>query len=103
MSNKLNIVETVISTGFFKEITETLNAVKRLFTIYVPNDKVIPKVTTHTLDNLLKPINKKQFKAALTSYIFSGKLLKEVFLKPAIANDVNTKSKFNADRRNRTK
>jgi transforming growth factor-beta-induced protein len=78
-----DIVDTAVAAGNFKTLAAALEAaglVKTLkgrgpFTVYAPTDEAFAKLPKGTVENLLKPENKKQLVAVLTYHVTAGKKL----------------------------
>jgi transforming growth factor-beta-induced protein len=79
----LDIVDTAIAAGNFKTLAAALTAaglVRTLkgrgpFTVFAPTDEAFAKLPAGTVENLLKPENKKQLIAVLTYHVTAGKRL----------------------------
>jgi len=78
-----DIVETAVSAGSFKTLVAAAQAaglVETLkgagpFTVFAPNDEAFAKLPAGTVDNLLKPENKKSLVAILTYHVVPGKVM----------------------------
>ncbi len=78
-----DIVETAVSAGSFKTLVAAAQAaglVETLkgpgpFTVFAPTDEAFAKLPAGTVDNLLKPENKKSLVAILTYHVVPGKVL----------------------------
>ncbi len=76
-----NIVDTAVDAGDFKtlasalkaaDLTETLKG-KGPFTVFAPTDEAFKKLPKGTLEDLLKPENKKKLADLLTYHVVPGK------------------------------
>jgi len=78
-----DIVETAVSAGSFKTLVAAAQAaglVETLkgagpFTVFAPTDEAFSKLPAGTVDNLLKPENKKSLVAILTYHVVPGKVM----------------------------
>jgi uncharacterized surface protein with fasciclin (FAS1) repeats len=78
-----DIVDTASAAGSFKTLVTAVKAAglvdtlkgKGPFTIFAPTDEAFAKLPNGTLDNLLKPENKKQLVAILTYHVVPGKVM----------------------------
>jgi uncharacterized surface protein with fasciclin (FAS1) repeats len=77
------IVGVAVGAGQFKTLVaalkaaglvETLNG-KGPFTVFAPTDEAFAKLPAGTVDNLLKPENKKKLVAILTYHVLAGKVM----------------------------
>ena len=76
-----DIVDTASAAGSFKTLVTAVKAAglvdtlkgKGPFTVFAPTDEAFAKLPNGTLDNLLKPENKKQLVAILTYHVVPGK------------------------------
>jgi transforming growth factor-beta-induced protein len=83
LSATADIIETAVGAGNFKTLAAALEAaglVKTLkgrgpFTVYAPTDEAFAKLPAGTVENLLKPENKKQLVDILTYHVTAGKRL----------------------------
>jgi uncharacterized surface protein with fasciclin (FAS1) repeats len=81
--DKTDIVQTAISNGSFKTLVAAVKAaglVETLkgsgpFTVFAPTDEAFAKLPGGTVENLLKPENKKQLVAILTYHVVPGKVM----------------------------
>ena len=77
-----DIVQTAVSAGSFKTLVAAVQAaglVETLkgdgpFTVFAPTDEAFAKLPKGTVENLLKPENKKTLQAILTYHVVSGKV-----------------------------
>lgn len=80
---KTDIVDTAIAAGNFTTLVATVQAAGLVdtlkspgpFTVFAPTDDAFAKLPAGTVDNLLKPENKKQLQAVLTYHVLSGKVM----------------------------
>ena len=78
-----DIVDTASAAGSFKTLVTAVKAAglvdtlkgKGPFTVFAPTDEAFAKLPNGTLDNLLKPENKKQLVAILTYHVVAGKVM----------------------------
>ena len=78
-----DIVDTAVSTGQFKTLAAALGAadlVKTLkgkgpFTVFAPTDEAFAKLPKGTVEELLKPENRKKLTEILTYHVVSGRVL----------------------------
>lgn len=78
-----DIVETAVSAGSFKTLVAAAQAaglVETLkgtgpFTVFAPTDEAFAKLPAGTVENLLKPENKKSLVAILTYHVVPGKVM----------------------------
>ena len=78
-----DIVDTASAAGSFKTLITAVKAAslvdtlkgKGPFTVFAPTDEAFAKLPNGTLDNLLKPENKKQLVAILTYHVVPGKVM----------------------------
>jgi uncharacterized surface protein with fasciclin (FAS1) repeats len=76
-----DIVQTAIGNGSFKTLVAAVKAAGLVdtlkgsgpFTVFAPTDDAFAKLPSGTLENLLKPENKKQLVAILTYHVVPGK------------------------------
>lgn len=81
----VDIVETAIEAGNFKTLVAALKAadlVKTLqgkgpFTVFAPSDEAFAKLPKGTLEDLLKPENKKKLAGILTYHVAAKEILAE--------------------------
>jgi uncharacterized surface protein with fasciclin (FAS1) repeats len=92
-----DIVDTAVAAGSFKTLAAALTAADLVgvlkgegpFTVFAPTDEAFAKLPAGTLENLLKPENKKQLAAILTYHVVSGKVMSGDLLKLNSAKTVN--------------
>ncbi len=65
-------LKTLVTALKAADLVETLKA-KGPFTVFAPTDEAFKKLPAGTLDNLLKPENKKQLASLLTYHVVPGK------------------------------
>ena len=78
-----DIVDTASAAGSFKTLVTAVKAARLVdtlkgkgpFTVFAPTDEAFAKLPNGTLDNLLKPENKKQLVAILTYHVVPGKVM----------------------------
>ena len=78
-----DLVDTAIAAGSFKTLVTAVKAAglvetlkgKGPFTVFAPTDEAFAKLPAGTVENLLKPENKKQLVAILTYHVVSGKVM----------------------------
>ena len=78
-----DIVDTASAAGSFKTLVAAVKAAglvdtlkgKGPFTVFAPTDEAFAKLPNGTLDNLLKPENKKQLVAILTYHVVPAKVM----------------------------
>ena len=78
-----DIVDTAVSNGSFKTLVTALKAAGLVdtlkgagpFTVFAPTDDAFAKLPAGTVDNLLKPENKKQLVSILTYHVVPGKVM----------------------------
>ena len=82
-SSELNdVVETAVAAGQFKTLAAALEAAGLIdalkgngpFTVFAPTDAAFAKVPQQTLNDLLRPENKKRLAAILTYHVVPGKV-----------------------------
>src|SRR3974390_3211364 len=92
-----DIVQTAINNGSFKTLVAAVKAaglVETLkgsgpFTVFAPTDEAFAKLPGGTVENLLKPENKKQLVAILTYHVVPGKVMsKDIVGKKTMAKSV---------------
>jgi len=80
---KMDIVDTAAGAGNFKtlvaavkaaDLTETLKG-PGPFTVFAPTDEAFAKLPAGTLDDLMKPENKKKLAGILTYHVVPGKVM----------------------------
>jgi uncharacterized surface protein with fasciclin (FAS1) repeats len=92
----VDIVETAKSAGTFKTLVAALDAAGKTellkeagpFTVFAPTDEAFAKLPKGTVENLLKPENKKKLANLLTYHIVKGKVM-AADIKPMMAKTVN--------------
>jgi uncharacterized surface protein with fasciclin (FAS1) repeats len=96
-ADKTDIVQTAINNGSFKTLVAAVKAaglVETLkgsgpFTVFAPTDEAFAKLPGGTVENLLKPENKKQLVAILTYHVVPGKVMsKDIVGKKTMAKSV---------------
>ena len=92
-----DIVDTAVGAGDFKTLAIALKAAdlietlkgKGPFTVFAPTDEAFAKLPAGTLEELLKPENKKKLTGILTYHVVSGKVLAAVVVKLTKAKTVH--------------
>ena len=78
-----DIVDTAVAAGNFKTLAAALKAAdliptlkgKGPFTVFAPTDKAFGKLPKGTVEELLKPENKKKLAAVLTYHVVPGRVM----------------------------
>jgi uncharacterized surface protein with fasciclin (FAS1) repeats len=78
-----DIIVTAKSAGTFKTLIAALDAADKTkilqeegpYTVFAPNDEAFAKLPAGTLDDLLKPENKKKLGKILTYHVLKGKVM----------------------------
>src|SRR5271165_1974743 len=78
-----DIVDTAAAAGSFKTLVAAVKAAGLVdtlkgagpFTVFAPTDDAFAKLPAGTVDNLLKPKNKKQLVSILTYHVVPGKVM----------------------------
>ena len=92
-----DIVQTAINNGSFKTLVAAVKAAGLVdtlkspgpFTVFAPTDDAFAQLPSGTLENLLKPENKKQLVAILTYHVVPGKVMsKDIAGKKTTAKSV---------------
>ncbi|MBC7953048.1 MAG: fasciclin domain-containing protein [Rhodospirillaceae bacterium] len=92
-----DIVDTASSAGSFNTLVTAIKAAGLVdtlkgpgpFTVFAPTDDAFAKLPAGTLDNLLKPENKKQLTSILTYHVVPGKVMsKDIAGKRTMAKTV---------------
>ncbi|HBW57384.1 MAG TPA: fasciclin [Oscillatoriales bacterium UBA8482] len=82
-TTSLDILDTIVSAGEFRILTQALQAADLVdtikgagpFTLFAPTDKAFSELPPGVLENLLKPENKAQLVKILTYHVVAGKVL----------------------------
>ena len=82
-AEKADIVQTALSNGSFNTLVTAVKAAGLVdtlkgpgpFTVFAPTDDAFARLPSGTLENLLKPENKKQLVAILTYHVVPGKVM----------------------------
>ncbi|MGL5353765.1 MAG: fasciclin domain-containing protein [Clostridium sp.] len=82
-AKSVDIVDIAISDGRFKTLVAALQAADLVdtlkgegpFTVFAPTDSAFKKIPENTINDLLKPENKKNLTNILTYHVTSGKIL----------------------------
>lgn len=78
-----DIVDTAVAAGNFKTLAAALTAADLIptlkgngpFTVFAPTDKAFAKLPKGTVEELLKPENKKKLTAVLTYHVVPGRVM----------------------------
>jgi len=78
-----DIVDTAVGAGNFKTLATALKAAdlvetlkgKGPFTVFAPTDEAFAKLPKGTVEDLLKPENKKKLAGILTYHVVAGKVM----------------------------
>ena len=97
---KADVVDTAVAAGSFKTLVAAVQAaglVETLkgdgpFTVFAPTDEAFAKLPAGTVEDLLKPENRKQLQAILTYHVVPGRVLAADVLKLKSAKTVNGES-----------
>lgn len=97
---KKDIVATAVDAGSFKTLAAALTAaglVETLqgpgpFTVFAPTDEAFKKLPAGTVEDLLKPENKKKLTDILTYHVVAGKVLAADVVKLKEAKTVQGKA-----------
>jgi uncharacterized surface protein with fasciclin (FAS1) repeats len=97
-SNKSkDIVETATAAGSFKTLAKALEAAdlvdtlkgKGPYTVFAPTDEAFARLPAATLNDLLKPENKKQLQRILTYHVVPGRVTASEVVKLSTATAVS--------------
>jgi uncharacterized surface protein with fasciclin (FAS1) repeats len=77
-----DIVQTAVAAGSFKTLAKALQAAdlvetlkgKGPYTVFAPTDEAFAKLPAETLNDLLKPENKKKLQRILTYHVVPGRV-----------------------------
>ncbi len=80
---KKDIVDTAVAAGNFKTLVAAVKAAglvdtlkgKGPFTVFAPTDEAFAKLPAGTVEELLKPENKKKLTDILTYHVLAGKVM----------------------------
>ena len=80
---KKDIVDTAVAAGSFKTLVAAVKAAglvdtlkgKGPFTVFAPTDEAFAKLPAGTVEELLKPENKKKLTDILTYHVLAGKVM----------------------------
>ncbi len=94
---KKDIVDTAVSNGSFKTLAAALTAADLIdslkgegpFTVFAPTDAAFDKLPDGTIDELLKPKNKKRLIALLTYHVVPGNVMAKDVQKMTAAKTLN--------------
>jgi uncharacterized surface protein with fasciclin (FAS1) repeats len=92
-----DIVETATAAGSFKTLAKALAAADLVetlkgtgpYTVFAPTDEAFAKLPAATLDDLLKPENKKQLQRILTYHVVPGRVTASQVVKLSTAKAVS--------------
>ena len=92
-----DIVKTVAQAGSFNTLAQALKAADLVdtlkgpgpFTVFAPTDEAFRKLPPGTLEVLLKPENKEQFRSILTYHVVPGRVTAADVVKLTSAKTVN--------------
>ena len=78
-----DIVDTAVAAGSFKTLAAALKAADLIdtlkgegpFTVFAPTDEAFAKLPKGTVEDLLKPENKKKLASILTYHVVAGQVL----------------------------
>jgi uncharacterized surface protein with fasciclin (FAS1) repeats len=95
-----DIVDTAVAAGDFDTLVTAIKAAdlvgtlkgKGPFTVFAPTDEAFAKLSSGTLDNLLKPENKHELSSILTYHVVPGKVMASDVVNLSHANTVNGQS-----------
>ncbi len=81
--DKKDIVDTAVAAGNFKTLVAAVKAAglvdtlkgKGPFTVFAPTDEAFAKLPAGTVEELLKPENKKKLTDILTYHVLAGKVM----------------------------
>src|SRR6476660_9752557 len=82
-ANAKDIVDTAVSAGDFNTLAAAVKAAglvdtlkgKGPFTVFAPTDEAFAKLPAGTVEELLKPENKKKLTDILTYHVLAGKVM----------------------------
>ncbi len=97
---KKDIVDTAIGAGSFKTLAAALTAAGLIdtlkgpgpFTVFAPTDEAFKKLPAGTVEDLLKPENKKKLTDILTYHVVAGKVMAADVVKLKEAKTVQGKA-----------
>ena len=80
---KKDIVDTAVAAGSFKTLVAAVKAAGLVdtlkgagpFTVFAPTDEAFAKLPSGTVEELLKPENKKKLTDILTYHVLAGKVM----------------------------
>jgi uncharacterized surface protein with fasciclin (FAS1) repeats len=92
-----DIVETATAAGSFKTLAKALEAAdlvdtlkgKGPYTVFAPTDEAFARLPAATLNDLLKPENKKQLQRILTYHVVPGRVTASEVVKLSTATAVS--------------
>lgn len=97
---KKDIVDTAVGAGSFKTLAAALTAAGLVdtlkgpgpFTVFAPTDEAFAKLPAGTVEDLLKPENKKKLTDILTYHVVAGKVMAADVVKLKDAKTVQGKA-----------
>ncbi len=97
---KKDIVDTAVAAGSFKTLAAALTAAGLVdtlkgpgsFTVFAPTDEAFAKLPAGTVEDLLKPENKKKLTDILTYHVVAGKVMAADVVKLKEAKTVQGKA-----------
>ena len=97
---KKDIVDTAVGAGSFKTLATALTAAGLVdtlkgpgpFTVFAPTDEAFAKLPAGTVEDLLKPENKKKLTDILTYHVVAGKVMAADVVKLKDAKTVQGKA-----------
>jgi uncharacterized surface protein with fasciclin (FAS1) repeats len=95
--NNKDIVETAVAAGSFKTLAKALQAADLVdtlkgqgpFTVFAPTDDAFAKLPAATLNDLLKPENKKKLQRILIYHVVPGRVTSSDVVKLSTAKAVS--------------
>ncbi len=96
-AEKQDIVDTAVAAGSFKTLAAALTAAdlvddlkgKGPFTVFAPTDEAFAKLPAGTVENLLKPENKRALIGVLTYHVVAGEVKADKVVKLSGAKTLN--------------
>jgi uncharacterized surface protein with fasciclin (FAS1) repeats len=95
--NNKDIVETAVAAGSFKTLAKALQTADLVdtlkgqgpFTVFAPTDEAFAKLPAATLNDLLKPENRKKLQRILTYHVVPGRVTSSDVVKLSTAKAVS--------------
>ena len=92
-----NIVDTAVAAGSFKTLVAALKAAeltdalkgKGPFTVFAPTDEAFARLPAGTVENLLKPENRRQLQAVLKYHVVAGNVPADKVMQMRSADTLN--------------